>query len=70
MEPRAALGEFDAASGRYTLHAGSGGAVRQKRTDVGHIGEMAGIPQAPAQNRRGEYAHHRKETLRPGEPCG
>jgi len=30
LEPRAALAEFDAASGRYTLHAGSGGAVRQK----------------------------------------
>ena len=31
LEPRSALGEYDAASGRYTLHAGSGGAVRQKR---------------------------------------
>jgi aerobic carbon-monoxide dehydrogenase large subunit len=31
LEPRAALGEYDAASGRYTLHAGSGAAVRQKR---------------------------------------
>ena len=31
LEPRAALGEYDSASRRYTLHAGSGGAVRQKR---------------------------------------
>ncbi len=31
LEPRSALGAYDAASGRYTLHAGSGGAVRQKR---------------------------------------
>jgi carbon-monoxide dehydrogenase large subunit len=31
LEPRSALGEYDAQSGRYTLHAGSGGAVRQKR---------------------------------------
>ena len=31
LELRAALGHYDAASGRYTLHAGSGGAVRQKR---------------------------------------
>jgi carbon-monoxide dehydrogenase large subunit len=31
MEPRAALGVYDAGSGRYTLYAGSGGAVRQKR---------------------------------------
>ncbi len=30
LEPRAALAEYDAASGRYTLHAGSGGAVRQR----------------------------------------
>lgn len=30
LEPRAALAEFDAGTGRYTLHAGSGGAVRQK----------------------------------------
>src|SRR5258706_12330925 len=30
LEPRSALGIFDAASGRYTLYAGSGGAVRQK----------------------------------------
>ena len=30
LEPRAALGAYDAAAGRYTLYAGSGGAVRQK----------------------------------------
>ena len=31
LEPRAALGVYGAATGRYTLYAGSGGAVRQKR---------------------------------------
>ena len=31
LEPRAALAHYDPAGGRYTLHAGSGGAVRQKR---------------------------------------
>ncbi|HEX5319631.1 MAG TPA: xanthine dehydrogenase family protein molybdopterin-binding subunit [Stellaceae bacterium] len=31
MEPRAGLGEYDKATGRYTVYAGSGGAVRQKR---------------------------------------
>jgi carbon-monoxide dehydrogenase large subunit len=31
LEPRAALAHYDAATGRYTLYAGSGGAVRQKR---------------------------------------
>ncbi len=30
LEPRAALGSYDAATGRFTLYAGSGGAVRQK----------------------------------------
>jgi len=30
MEPRAALGSYDAETQRYTLYAGSGGAVRQK----------------------------------------
>ena len=31
MEARACVGRFDAATGRYNLHAGSGGIVRQKR---------------------------------------
>ena len=31
MEPRAAVCEYDAATRRYTLHAGSGGAVRLKQ---------------------------------------
>ena len=31
MEPRACVANYDATSGRSTLHAGSGGAVRQKR---------------------------------------
>jgi carbon-monoxide dehydrogenase large subunit len=31
LEPRAALANYDATTGRYTLYAGSGGAVRQKR---------------------------------------
>ena len=32
MEPRAAIGEYDAESGRYTLHAGAGGAVSRGAT--------------------------------------
>ena len=31
LEPRACVANYDAVSGRYTLHTGSGGAVRQKR---------------------------------------
>jgi aerobic carbon-monoxide dehydrogenase large subunit len=38
LEPRAALAEYDAATGRYTLHAGSGGAVRQKHELSGVLG--------------------------------
>jgi carbon-monoxide dehydrogenase large subunit len=38
IELRAALGAYDAASRRYTLHAGSGGAVRQKRELVSILG--------------------------------
>jgi aerobic carbon-monoxide dehydrogenase large subunit len=38
MELRAALGHYDEATGRYTLHAGSGGAVRQKQEMAAVLG--------------------------------
>jgi carbon-monoxide dehydrogenase large subunit len=38
LEPRAALAAHDAATGRYTLYAGSGGAVRQKNELAGVLG--------------------------------
>jgi aerobic carbon-monoxide dehydrogenase large subunit len=38
MELRSCLAEFDAATGRYTLTAGSGGAVRQKAEMAGVLG--------------------------------
>jgi carbon-monoxide dehydrogenase large subunit len=40
IEPRAALGSYDAATGRYVLHAGSGGAFRQRR----ELAEVLGVP--------------------------
>jgi len=40
LEPRAALGYYDPASGRYTLYAGSGGAVRQKN----EMATVLGVP--------------------------
>jgi aerobic carbon-monoxide dehydrogenase large subunit len=40
MEPRAAVGSYDAVSGRYTLYAGSGGIVRQKK----EIAAILGVP--------------------------
>ncbi len=39
LEPRAAVGAYDPETQRYTLHAGSGGAVRQKR----ELAEVLGI---------------------------
>jgi aerobic carbon-monoxide dehydrogenase large subunit len=40
IEPRAALGHWDEESGRYTLWAGSGGAVRQKA----ELAAVLGVP--------------------------
>ncbi len=40
LEPRAALGHYNSATGRYTLYAGSGGAVRQKS----EISTILGVP--------------------------
>jgi carbon-monoxide dehydrogenase large subunit len=45
MELRSALADYDAATGRYTLYAGSGGAVRQKA-------EMAGVLGIPPEKMR------------------
>ena len=39
LEPRAALGQYDRASGRYTLNAGSNGAVTHKRQIAGALNE-------------------------------
>ena len=41
MEPRAALGVYDEAAGRYTLFAGSGGVVRHKSD----LAEILGVPE-------------------------
>ncbi len=41
MEPRAATGSYDPATGKYTLNAGSGGAVRMKRALAGTLGVPA-----------------------------
>ncbi len=40
MEPRAAVGVYEATTGRYTLYAGSGGIVRQKR----ELAAIFGVP--------------------------
>src|SRR5712691_8308565 len=45
MEARTAAGNYDAQSGRYFLHAGSGGVVRQK----GELAGMLGVPSASVQ---------------------
>ena len=38
LEPRSALAAYDPGTGRYTVHAGSGGAVRQKREIAAVLG--------------------------------
>ncbi len=40
MEPRAALGSYDPDTGMHTLHAGSGGVVRQRR----EVSAILGVP--------------------------
>jgi carbon-monoxide dehydrogenase large subunit len=40
MEPRAAIGEYDAMTGHYTLHAGAGGAVRPRHDMAVVLGVM------------------------------
>jgi carbon-monoxide dehydrogenase large subunit len=42
MEPRAAVGVFDKATGKYTLHAGAGGAVRPRND----LAAVLGVPEA------------------------
>jgi len=42
LDARAAVGAYDATSGRYTLHAGSGGVVRQKR----ELAAILGVPES------------------------
>ncbi len=42
MEPRAAIGEHDPATGNYTLHAGAGGAIRPRND----LAAVLGVPQA------------------------
>ena len=44
--------------------------MRQQGTDVGHEGQIARLPQAPAQGRRRERPGHGEQGLRAGEPGG
>src|SRR5437660_1022509 len=55
MEARAALGNYDAQSGRYFLHAGSGGVVRQKREIAGMLGVPPGSVQVVALDIGGNF---------------
>src|SRR6202007_3326486 len=60
MEPRAALGHWDAATGRGTLWAGSGGAVRQKTELSAAVGHDPRILMAV------DSRHQRSARGRPG----
>src|SRR5262249_21022668 len=41
LDARAAIGDYDKATGKYSLHAGSGGVVRQKHELAGVLGVAA-----------------------------
>ena len=55
MEPRAALGVYDEASGRYTLYAGSGGSVRIKTDLAGTLGVPESAVRVVAREVGGNY---------------
>ncbi len=55
MEPRAALGVHDEASGRYTLYAGSGGSVRIKSDLAGTLGVPESVVRVVAREVGGNY---------------
>ena len=55
MEPRAALGVWDEASGRYTLYAGSGGSVRIKGDLAGTLGVPESAVRVVAREVGGNY---------------
>lgn len=55
MEPRAAAGAFDAASKRYTLYAGSGGVVRQKRELAAILGVEEGAVRVVSRDVGGNF---------------
>src|SRR5207249_8593271 len=50
MEPRAAVGAYDPVTRRYTLHAGSGGVVRQKRELAWILGVYEGAVRVVARD--------------------
>ncbi len=64
LEPRAALAAYDPASGRYTLHAGSGGAVRQKRELSTVLGIAAREPARALLRRRRQFRHPQPRVRR------
>ncbi len=55
MEPRAALGAWDAATGRYTLYAGSGGSVRIRGDLAGTLGVPESAVRVVARDVGGNY---------------
>ncbi len=68
MEPRAAVGSYDPVSRRYTLYAGSGGIVRQKR-ELAAILRRAGGSRArhrPRDRRQLRYPQRLLSRIRAG----
>jgi carbon-monoxide dehydrogenase large subunit len=55
LEPRAALGAYDAAAKRFTLYAGSGGVVRQKRELAAILGVAESAVRVVARDTGGNF---------------
>jgi aerobic carbon-monoxide dehydrogenase large subunit len=55
MEPRTALGDYDTASGRYTVHAGSGGSWRIQHDVARTLGVGAAAVRVVARDIGGNY---------------
>src|SRR5260370_39730371 len=55
MDPRGALGVYDAASGRYTLYAGSGSSQRIKHDLAATLGVARGAVRVVAREVGGNY---------------
>src|SRR3989475_5357128 len=66
LEPRAALGVYDEASGRYTLYAGSGGSVRIKTDLAGTLGVPESAVRVVAREVGGNYGTIPSSRWSPG----
>ena len=63
MEPRTAIGDYDAASGRYTIYAGTGGGMVRERQMLAGVLERAGREMPRRVRRHGRQFRHAQHLL-------